>query len=117
MNTPIILGVDPGATGCLAGLDAATGHLIWVEAMPMLAGLSIVSGPEVPPEVWKPAVGLRKVAGESKAGAKARARAMATSLWPDRSAWFASVAKGTAAAEAALIARHGWLLRNRERVA
>lgn len=34
MNTPIILGIDPGKTGALAALDAATGALIWVEDMP-----------------------------------------------------------------------------------
>lgn len=36
MNTPIVLGVDPGAKGALAALDAATGALIWVEDMPTL---------------------------------------------------------------------------------
>ena len=36
MNTPIVLGVDPGAAGALAALDAATGALIWVEDMPTL---------------------------------------------------------------------------------
>lgn len=34
MNTPIVLGIDPGKTGALAALDAATGHLIWIEDMP-----------------------------------------------------------------------------------
>lgn len=36
MNTPIILGVDPGTEGALAGLDAATGALIWIEDMPII---------------------------------------------------------------------------------
>ncbi|QXC59351.1 hypothetical protein KSP35_13155 [Aquihabitans sp. G128] len=34
MNTPVILGIDPGKEGALAALDAATGALIWVEDMP-----------------------------------------------------------------------------------
>lgn len=36
MNTPIILGVDPGKAGALAALNAATGDLIWIEDMPIL---------------------------------------------------------------------------------
>lgn len=34
MNPPIILGCDPGLSGAIAALDAATGTLLWVEDMP-----------------------------------------------------------------------------------
>lgn len=34
MNTPVIIGVDPGGTGAIAAVDAATGALIWCEDMP-----------------------------------------------------------------------------------
>ena len=36
MNTPVIIGIDPGGSGAIAALDAATGALIWVEDMPTL---------------------------------------------------------------------------------
>lgn len=155
MNTPIILGVDPGKTGALAGLDAATGQLIWVEDMPdpltgagiadILANEIVVAawvelqssrpaqssssghkaginygillgalgalrvGYEVvTPASWKKAAGLSKDKNES--------RARATQLWPESSALFARV-KDDGRAESALVARHGWLVRNGERVA
>lgn len=34
MNTPIVLGIDPGKKGALAALDAATGALVWLDDMP-----------------------------------------------------------------------------------
>lgn len=36
MNPPIILGCDPGLSGAIAALDAATGTLLWVEDMPVV---------------------------------------------------------------------------------
>lgn len=36
MNHPIILGCDPGLTGAIAALDAATGALLWVEDTPVV---------------------------------------------------------------------------------
>ena len=36
MNPPIILGCDPGLTGAIAALDAATGTLLWVEDTPVV---------------------------------------------------------------------------------
>lgn len=38
MNTPVIIGVDPGKTGAIAALDATTGALLAIEDMPMLEG-------------------------------------------------------------------------------
>ena len=39
----VIIGVDPGASGAIAALDADTGALLWVEDMPAHEG--IVSAP------------------------------------------------------------------------
>lgn len=150
MNTPIILGVDPGATGALAAINASTGDLIWIEDMPMLDrtvsgplvadllrnedivaawiehvwamspmgasasfsfghGTGVITGvlaaldaPTrlVKPAVWKKAVGLGRD--------KDASRAAAVGLWPASSALFARK-KDDGRAEAALIARHGWL--------
>lgn len=36
MNTPVIIGIDPGQAGAIAALDAATGTLVWLEDMPTL---------------------------------------------------------------------------------
>lgn len=36
MIPPVIVGVDPGISGAVAALDAATGQLLWVEDMPVL---------------------------------------------------------------------------------
>lgn len=36
MNPPIILGCDPGLSGAVAALDAATGTLLWVEDIPVV---------------------------------------------------------------------------------
>lgn len=62
----------------------------------------------VSPAVWKVTAGLRSVKGETKAQAKARARQRAVELWPAHSSSFGRV-KDHGRAEAALIARHGWL--------
>jgi len=64
----------------------------------------------VSPGVWKPACGLRRLPSESKAGAKARARELASHLWPERTADFKRV-MDTDRAEAALIARF-WITKN-----
>lgn len=34
MNPPVVVGIDPGLDGGIAGLDAATGALLWIEDMP-----------------------------------------------------------------------------------
>lgn len=36
MTPPVVIGIDPGIAGAIAALDAATGHLLWVEDMPAL---------------------------------------------------------------------------------
>lgn len=150
MNTPVIIGVDPGATGAIAALDAATGDLVWIEDMPtldkrvqaplltdLLAGEIIVAAwieqvggwagqaaggafrfghstgtvtgvlgalraplHEVTPANWKKAAKVSKDKGSS--------RRAAIALWPAHSGLFARV-KDDGRAEAALIARHGWL--------
>lgn len=64
----------------------------------------------VPPNAWKPAMGLRKLPNESQAGTKTRARELATKLWPERAADFKRVMDSDRA-EAALIARF-WITKN-----
>jgi crossover junction endodeoxyribonuclease RuvC len=59
----------------------------------------------VPPGVWKPAMGLRRGLNESQAENKARARALATKLWPERASEFQRV-KDDGRAEACLIGRY-----------
>ena len=66
----------------------------------------------VSPNVWKPAMGLRRGLNESQAQNKIRARELAVRLWPEQAGLFARV-KDDGRAEAALIARHfinskGW---------
>lgn len=58
----------------------------------------------VSPNVWKGAVGLRKLAGETQDANKTRARELATKLWPANAAEFKRVMDADRA-EAALIAR------------
>lgn len=36
MNPPVVIGIDPGVSGAVAAVDAATGALVWVEDMPAL---------------------------------------------------------------------------------
>lgn len=56
------------------------------------------------PTIWKKAM---KVSAD-----KATSRRLAIELWPEHAGWFARV-KDTDRAEAALIARYGWLERER----
>lgn len=94
----------------------------WVEAVHAMPGQGSVSGftfgttygiclgvtasvlkrrpHEVAPQVWKRLAALT--------ADKAESRRMAAGLWPDQANLFARV-KDTDRAEAALIARHGWL--------
>jgi crossover junction endodeoxyribonuclease RuvC len=58
----------------------------------------------VSPNVWKGAVGLRKLVGESQAANKTRARELAQKLWPWNATDFKRV-KDDGRAEAALLAR------------
>ena len=67
----------------------------------------------IPPGVWKPAVGLRRIEAESQAHNKSRARELASRLWPEMADSFKRV-KDDGRAEAALLARHfiakmGWV--------
>ena len=67
----------------------------------------------VSPNVWKGAVGLRKLVGESQSQNKTRARELAIKLWPANGTEFRRV-KDDGRAEACLISRHyasskGWL--------
>jgi crossover junction endodeoxyribonuclease RuvC len=66
----------------------------------------------VSPNVWKGAMGLRKLAGETQDANKTRARELASKLWPSNAAEFKRV-KDDGRAEAALLARQyvnskGW---------
>ena len=66
----------------------------------------------VSPNVWKGAMGLHRMPGESQADVKSRARFLAQKLWPAQAALFARV-KDDGRAEACLIARYyatkmGW---------
>jgi crossover junction endodeoxyribonuclease RuvC len=36
VNPPVVIGIDPGISGAVAAVDAATGGLVWVEDMPAL---------------------------------------------------------------------------------
>lgn len=62
----------------------------------------------VEPSKWKGAAGLTKRKGETTSAWKTRSRQRATELYPAWSTWFARV-KDDGRAEAALVARHGWL--------
>lgn len=67
----------------------------------------------IPPGVWKPACGLRRLTNESQAQNKSRARALAQKLWPESAGLFARV-KNDGRAESCSIAHHyaqkmGWL--------
>jgi len=59
----------------------------------------------VPPSVWKNAMGLHRILGETQADVKSRAREVATKLWPERVADFKRI-KDDGRAEACLIARY-----------
>lgn len=150
----ITLGIDPGATGAVAGLDEL-GRLVWVRDMPYADGfvlgpvladlvlkgsgrrvawveraqaypgqggssgfkygtgfgviLGVLGALNIPlelvaPSVWKRAAGLSSDKGAS--------RRKACELWPDHAELFERV-KDDGRAEAALIARHGWLNQRR----
>jgi crossover junction endodeoxyribonuclease RuvC len=62
----------------------------------------------VPPSVWKKAAGLSRD--------KAASRRRAADLWPGHAELFAR-ARDDGRAEAALIARHGWLVERKEAAA
>lgn len=67
----------------------------------------------VSPNVWKGAMGLHRMSGETQAGTKSRARELATKLWPERAADFKRI-KDDGRAESCLLARHyatkmGWV--------
>lgn len=59
----------------------------------------------ISPNVWKGAVGLRRLPNETQQQNKARSRTLATKLWPEMAASFKRV-KDDGRAEAALLARH-----------
>lgn len=146
----VIIGVDPGASGAIAALDADTGALLWVEDMPAHEGIvsaplsadlivgqaiavawvenvhsmpkqgvsssfkfgrafgvivGVLGGARVPVEYVTPAV-WKKQARLSKD--KSASRRLAVELWPAHSDLFKRV-KDDGRAEAALIARYGWL--------
>lgn len=63
----------------------------------------------VTPNTWKRAAGLTTPKGTTVAQRKAVSRRRALDLWPDHADQFAR-AKDSDRAEAALIARHGWLI-------
>lgn len=164
---PLYIGIDPGASGAIASLDA-DGRLIAVEDMPTVAvkvgkterrrvsasllrdllsadadavtmvvlervggmtgqsasasftfgyGCGLVEGVIaalnlplvlVTPQAWKRSAGIP--------AAKGAAREAAMRLWPAQAGLFARV-KDDGRAEAALIARHGWLTVARARAA
>ncbi len=64
----------------------------------------------VAPSQWKPAMGLQRMANETQAATKTRARILAMKLWPERVADFSKV-KFDGRAEAALIGRF-WITKN-----
>lgn len=75
-----------------------------------LAGVCLAFGiepVEVPPQVWKGKLGLRRAEGMTQAQNKAQSLAMARALWPEASKGLAR-AKDDGRAEAALIG-HYWL--------
>lgn len=61
---------------------------------------------KVAPSLWKPAMGLRLMPGETPADTKDRARALAQKMFPDHAKSFARK-KDDGRAEAALIAAYG----------
>jgi crossover junction endodeoxyribonuclease RuvC len=72
----------------------------------------------IPPGVWKPACGLRRMLNETQAQNKGRARELAARLWPETALKFGRV-KDDGRAEACLIARHflvkmEWVRRERK---
>jgi crossover junction endodeoxyribonuclease RuvC len=84
------------SAGCVHGVLGALG-------VPMVL---------IPPGVWKPGCGLRRLTNESQAQNKSRARELATKLWPEHAADFAKV-KFDDRAESCLLARYyatkmGW---------
>jgi crossover junction endodeoxyribonuclease RuvC len=84
------------SAGCVHGVLGALG-------VPMVL---------MPPGVWKPGCGLRRLTNESQAQNKSRARELATKLWPEHAADFAKV-KFDGRAESCLLARYyatkmGW---------
>jgi crossover junction endodeoxyribonuclease RuvC len=85
------------SAGCVHGVLGALG-------VPMVL---------IPPGVWKPGCGLRRLTNESQAQNKSRARELATKLWPLQAGLFKLI-KNHDRAEAALLARffctkQGWV--------
>jgi crossover junction endodeoxyribonuclease RuvC len=85
------------SAGCVHGVLGALG-------VPMVL---------ISPGVWKPACGLRRLANESQAQNKSRARELAQKLWPLQAGLFKLI-KNHDRAEACLLARYyvakmGWL--------
>jgi len=67
----------------------------------------------IPPAVWKQAMGLRRIANESQAGNKTRARELAMKIFPEQAALFARV-KDDGRAESVLLSffyaqKMGWV--------
>jgi len=78
-----------------------------------LVGVCLASGIvpiEIPPQVWKAKLGLRRAEGMTQSQNKAQSLALARSLWPEHVKSFAR-AKDDGNAEAALIG-HYWLEEN-----
>lgn len=65
---------------------------------------------EIPPQVWKGKLGLRRAEGMTQAQNKAQSLVLARSIWPEEAKAFAR-AKDDGKAEAALIGRY-WLEEN-----
>jgi crossover junction endodeoxyribonuclease RuvC len=77
------------SAGCVHGVLGALG-------VPMVL---------IPPGVWKPGCGLRRLTNESQAQNKSRARELATKLWIEQADLFKRV-KDDGRAEACLLARY-----------
>ena len=133
-DTPVTDGrVDAARLALIVGMCQLRGTIVaaveLVSSMPRQAGafnfgvsagcvhgvLGALSIPMtlVPPGVWKPACGLRRMLNESQAENKTHARELAMKLWPEQAAEFAK-AKNDGRAEACLLARYystkmGWL--------
>ena len=133
-DTPVTDGrVDAARLALIVGMCQLRGTIVaaveLVSSMPRQAGafnfgvsagcahgvLGALSIPMtlVPPGVWKPACGLRRMLNESQAQNKSRARDLAARLWPERASEFSRV-KDSDRAKACLLARYystkmGWL--------
>jgi len=117
--------VDPAKLALIVGMCQLQGTIVaaveLVSSMPRQAGafnfgvsagvvhgaLGALGVPMVliPPGVWKPACGLRRLTSESQAQNKSRARELAAKLWPESAALFARM-KDDGRAEACLLARY-----------